>query len=92
MALQRQLYRLVALDGSPHPVLDTPYDSKDAAFAAARNWCDGQGLNCSLGQRSIGVEVMTCNGSWRTVGYPRNWLRLTAPCWCCYCQLCIPDR
>ncbi|HGY5549773.1 MAG TPA: hypothetical protein ACN46X_08805 [Prochlorococcus sp.] len=72
MAVPRQLYRLVALDGSPHPVLDAPYESKDAAFDAARNWCDGQGLNCSLRQRAIGVEVMTRNGSWRTVGYPRN--------------------
>ena len=72
MAPQRLLYRLVALDGTPHPVLDAPYEFEEAALAAAKNWCDGQGLNCSLGQRAIGVEVMTRNGSWRTVGYPRN--------------------
>ena len=33
--LVRSLYRLIALDGSPHPVLDAPYESIDAAEAAA---------------------------------------------------------
>ena len=72
MVPQRLLYRLVALDGTPHPVLDAPYESEEAALAAAKNWCDGQGLKCSISQRAIGVEVMTSSGSWRTVGYPRN--------------------
>ena len=45
MAPLRLLYRLVALDGTPHPVLDAPYESEEAALAAAKNWCDGQGLN-----------------------------------------------
>ncbi|WP_419177653.1 hypothetical protein [Prochlorococcus marinus] len=72
MALQRLLYRLVALDGTPHPVLGSPYDSDEAALAAAKNWRDGQGLNCSISQRAIGVEVMMRRGSCRTVGYPRN--------------------
>ena len=72
MAPQRLLYRLVALDGTPHPVLDAHYESEEAALAAAKNWCDGQGLNCSISKRAIGVEVMTCSGSCRTVGYPRN--------------------
>ena len=72
MAPLRLLYRLVALDGTPHPVLDAPYESEEAALAAAKNWCDGQGLNCSISQRAIGVEVMTRSGSWRTLGYPRN--------------------
>ncbi len=40
MAPQRLLYRLVALDGTPHPLLDSPYDSEEAALAAAKNWCD----------------------------------------------------
>ena len=70
MALQQRLYRLVGLDGSPHPVLDAPYESIEAAIAAAKQWCNGQGLNCSLSQRGIGVEVMTVSGSWRTIGYP----------------------
>ena len=72
MAPQRLLYRLVALDGTPHPVLDAPNESEEAALAAAKNWCDGQGLNCLIIQRAIGIEVMTRSGSWRTVGYPRN--------------------
>ena len=72
MAPQRLLYRLVSLDGTPLPVLDSPYDSDEAALAAAKNWRDGQGLNCSISQRAIGVEVMTRRGSCRTVGYPRN--------------------
>ena len=74
MVLQKKLYRLIGLDGSPHPVLDAPYDSIDAAIVAAKEWCSGQGLNSSLDQRAIGVEVMTHSGSWRTVRYPHNCL------------------
>ena len=72
MRLQRKLYRLVGLDGTPHPVLDAPYETIEAALGAAQTWCDGQGLNSSLSQRAIGVEVMTHSGSWRTVRYPAN--------------------
>jgi len=46
----------------------------EAAMVAAQDWCDGQGLNCSLSQRAIGVEVLTRSGSWRTVGYPPSCL------------------
>ena len=74
MAIHRRLYRLAGLDGSPHPVLDAPYESIEAATTAAKDWCNGQGLSCSIGQRAIGVEVMTISGSWRTVGYPINCL------------------
>tara|TARA_Y100001968_G_scaffold62756_2_gene53493 strand:- start:1450 stop:1683 length:234 start_codon:yes stop_codon:yes gene_type:complete len=70
MALSQSIYRLIALDGRPHKVLDAPYESMDAAIRAAREWCNGQGLKSSLSERSIGVEVMTSNGSWRTVCYP----------------------
>ena len=38
----RPMYRLVALDGTPHPVLDAPYESVAAAEAAASRWCSGQ--------------------------------------------------
>ena len=72
MAPQRLLDRLLALDGTLHLVLDALYESEEAALAAAKNWCNGQGLKCSISQRSIGVEVMTRSGSCRTVGYPRN--------------------
>ena len=75
MALHRSLYRLAGLDGRPHPVLDTPYESLEAALVAAQTWCDGQGMSCSLGERAIGVEVMTRSGSWRTVHYPLNCMR-----------------
>ncbi len=74
MALKQKLYRLAGLDGRPHPVLDMPYESIEAAMVAAQNWCDGQGHNCSLSQRAIGVEVMTRSGAWRTVRYPTNCL------------------
>ena len=72
MALHRSLYRLAGLDGRPHPVLDAPYESLEAALIAAQTWCDGQGMSCPLGERAIGVEVMTCCGSWRTISYPLN--------------------
>ena len=61
MLLARKIYRLVGLNGEPHPVLDTPYDSFDAAQKAAQLW-DKQ-------DQSIGIEVKTSNGSWRTILY-----------------------
>ncbi len=70
MVLRKKLYRLIGLDGSPHPVLDAPYESMEAALDAAKNWCEGQGLKCPIKQRAIGIEVMTVSGSWRTVKYP----------------------
>ena len=76
MALRRALYRLVGLDGSPHPVLDAPYESIEAAMTAAQDWCNGQGLHSSISHRAIGVEVMTRSGAWRTVRYTRNCLGL----------------
>ncbi len=76
MTIQQRLYRLAGLDGRPHHVLDAPYESVEAATRAAQDWCNGQGLNCSIGQRAIGVEVLTSSGSWRTVGYPVNCLDL----------------
>ena len=69
MALKQSIYRLIGLDGQPHKVLDAPYESMDAAIGAAENWCNGQGLNSSLIDRSIGIEVKTINGSWRTLCY-----------------------
>ena len=72
MVLPRGIYRLAALDGTPHPVLDAPYESIDAAIGAAKNWSNGQGINTSLGQRAIGIEVKTRSGSWRTIRYLAN--------------------
>ena len=69
-----RLYRLAELDGNPHPVLDAPYESIEAAMIAAKDWVSGQGATSSPAQRAIGIEVMTRSGSWRTVGYPINCL------------------
>ena len=74
MALKRNLYRLTGLDGFPHHVLDAPYESIDAALKAAKMWCTGQGLSCTIKDRGIGVQVLTGNGTWRTVCYPPNCL------------------
>lgn len=73
--LVRSLYRLITLDGSPHPVLDAPYESMDAAEAAAQSWCSGQGRDLSIQQRGIGLEVQTSCGAWRTIRYPQACLR-----------------
>ncbi len=70
MEMANGVFRLIGLDGMPHKVLDAPYESIEAALSAANNWCDGQGMQSSLIDRAIGVEVMTINGSWRTVRYP----------------------
>ena len=74
MALQRNQYRLTGLDGAPHHVLDAPYESIDAALKAAKVWCTGQGLSCTIKYRGIGVQVLAKNGTWRTVCYPPNCL------------------
>ncbi len=74
MAFKRNLYRLIGLDGSPHQVLDAPYESIDAALKAAKVWCTGQGLSCTIKDRGIGVQVLAANGTWRTVCYPPNCL------------------
>ncbi len=74
MAFKRNLYRLTGLDGAPHHVLDAPYESIDAALKAAKLWCTGQGLSCTIKDRGIGVQVLTGNGTWRTVCYPPNCL------------------
>ena len=67
--MTKSLYRLVGIDGNPHPVLDTPYESIDAAVNAARSWCSVQGHEYSSDNGTIGIEVSTSNGSWRTIGY-----------------------
>ena len=77
MALKRNLYRLTRLDGSPHHVLDAPYETIEAALKAAKIWCTGQGLSCTIKDRGIGVQVLAKNGTWRTVCYPANCLQPT---------------
>ena len=75
MALKKNLYRLTGLDGFPHHVLDSPYESIDAALKAAKLWSAGQGLSCTIKNRGIGVQVLAGNGTWRTVCYPTNCLQ-----------------
>ncbi len=69
MPLQRAVYRLVGMDGYPHPVLDTPYESIDAAIGAAKRWTSTHLNNCADCDSSVGIEVMTSNGTWRTISY-----------------------
>ena len=57
------------MDGHPHPVLDTPYESIDAAIGAAKQWTSNHGGDPVKSDSSIGIEVMTSNGSWRTILY-----------------------
>ena len=66
----RPMYRLVALDGTPHPVLDAPYESVASAEAAASRWCSGQGRSLSVCERGMALEVPPRGGEWRTLGYP----------------------
>jgi len=75
MAFKRNLCRLIGLDGAPHHVLDAPYEGIDAALNAAKEWCNGQGLGCTIKDRGIGVQVLAQNGTWRTVCYPSNCLQ-----------------
>ena len=75
MALKKNHYRLIGLDGFPHHVLDAPYESIDAALKAANLWSAGQGLSCTIKDRGIGVQVLAGNGTWRTVCYPTNCLQ-----------------
>ncbi len=77
MGFSKNIYRLTGLDGSPHHVLDSPYESIDAALFAAKVWCDGQGLTCTIKDKGIGVEVLAGNGTWRTVCYPTNCLQIS---------------
>jgi len=69
MSMSQGLYRLVGLDGNPHPVLDTTYESIDSAIWAAKDWSSGYSQNSVVPDKTIGIEVRTLNGSWRTIGY-----------------------
>jgi len=63
-----RLYRLVDLQGAPHPELDLPYDSLESAQAAASAWCEriNRAHPCC---QAVGVEVSTPHGAWRTLHY-----------------------
>ena len=61
-------YRLVDAFLRPHPHLDGLYDSMEEAFGEAIGWLDG--LEADAGLASIGLEVRTSNGDWRTIRQP----------------------
>ncbi len=69
MTIKSSVYRLVGLDGLPHPVLDTPYESREAAIRAAKNWSSDDSYGHLITDNSLGIEVLTSNGSWRTIQY-----------------------
>ena len=37
MSFEKSVYRLIGMDGRPHPILDTQYESMDAAINAVNN-------------------------------------------------------
>ncbi len=65
---QARAYRLIDAFLQPHPHLDGLYDSMKDAFGDAIGWLDG--LEPDAGQASIGLDVSTNNGDWRTIRQP----------------------
>ena len=65
---QRRDYRLIDSLQQPHPQLDGLYDSVDEAMADAIGWLESIGPGA--GETSIGLEVSTPCGSWRTIRQP----------------------
>ncbi len=57
------------MDGHPHPILDTQYDSFESAIRAIKNWNSNGENDSNNSKNSIGIEVMTSNGCWRTILY-----------------------
>ncbi len=62
-------YRLVDLQGEPHPVLDDLYDSLDSAWSEALSWWS-EHVGADQAPVGIGVEVSTASGEWRTLRHP----------------------
>ncbi|MFN9546266.1 MAG: hypothetical protein ACK6AD_04230 [Cyanobacteriota bacterium] len=67
-ALERRDYRLIDSLQQPHPHLDGLYDSIDEAMADAIGWLESMGPDAQ--EASIGLEVSTPCGSWRTIRQP----------------------
>jgi len=61
-------YRLIDAVLQPHPQLDGIYDSIEEAIRDAIDWLED--LEPDAGQASIGLEVSTNNGDWRTIRQP----------------------
>lgn len=65
---QRRDYRLIDWLHQPHPELDGLYESGDEAIADAIRWLEGMGPGAAT--TSIGLEVSTPSGDWRTIRQP----------------------
>ncbi len=61
-------YRLIDGWQQPHPHLDGLYESVEEALADAVGWLESQGAEAE--EASIGLEVSTPCGSWRTIRQP----------------------
>lgn len=66
--LSRRDYRLIDCLQQPHPQLDGLYESVDEAMADAIGWLESMGPGA--GETTIGLEVSTPCGSWRTIRQP----------------------
>lgn len=66
--LQRRDYRLIDCFHQPHPHLDGLYESIEDAIADAISWLESIGPVAS--NASIGLEVSTPSGDWRTIRQP----------------------
>ena len=64
----RRAYRLIDAFLQPHPHLDGRYESIEEAISEAIGWLAG--FEPDAGQASIGLEVSTSNGEWRTIRQP----------------------
>lgn len=63
-----RVYRLVDALFRPHPQLDGSYPSLEEALLDAVAWLEG--LGAAGGRYSIGLEVSTPSGDWRTIRQP----------------------
>ena len=68
LAPSRRDYRLIDGLQQPHPHLDGLYESVEEALADAIGWL--QSMGPGAGHTSIGLEVSTPCGSWRTIRQP----------------------
>jgi hypothetical protein len=64
----RRAYRLIDAFLQPHPHLDGRDESIEEAISEAIGWLAG--FEPDPGQASIGLEVSTTNGDWRTIRQP----------------------
>lgn len=67
-SVQRRDYRLIDCCHQPHPHLDGLYETVDEAIADAVVWLESMGPDA--GDTSIGLEVSTPSGDWRTIRQP----------------------